>query len=55
MTLTHLLQLAKKRKVKLQRSLEKHQFNLLFNSATVQQHDAILAEAEYALANRDIH
>lgn len=55
MTLTHLLQLAKKRKVKLQRSLEKHQFNWLFNSATVYQHDAILAEAERALANRDAY
>jgi hypothetical protein len=55
MTLIHLLQLAKKRKVKLQRSFEKHQFNWLFNAATVQKHDAILAEAERALANRDIH
>lgn len=55
MTLTYLLQLAKKRKVKLQRSLEKHQFNWLFNSTTVNQHDAILVEAEHALANRDVH
>lgn len=55
MTFTHLLQLAKKRKAKLQRSLEKHQFNWLFNSATVHQHDAILAEAERALVNRDTY
>jgi hypothetical protein len=55
MTLTHLLQLAKKRKVKLQRSFEKHQFNWFFNSATVRQHDVILAEAEHALINRDAH
>lgn len=55
MTLNHFLQLAKKRKVKLQRSFEKHQFNWLFNAATVHQHDAVLAEAEQALANRAAH
>lgn len=55
MTSIHFLQLIKKRKVKLQRSFEKHQFNWLFNSDTVRQHDTILAEAEHALASRGIH
>jgi len=55
MTLNHLLQLANKRKVKLQRSIEKHQFNLLFNSASLRQHDLILAEAEGALQDSSTH
>ena len=55
MTLDHLLRLAEKRKTKLQRSLEKHQFNWLFNSATVRQHDVILTQAEFALNHRAEH
>lgn len=55
MTLNHLLQLAKKRKVKFQRSIEKHRFNWLFNSASLRQHDLILAEAEDALQDNSTH
>ncbi|WP_114651852.1 hypothetical protein [Polynucleobacter necessarius] len=55
MTLIHLLQLAKKRKVKLRRSFEKHQFNWLFNSTTLRRHDLILVEAENALQNKFLH
>ncbi|CAM3769220.1 glycosyltransferase [Polynucleobacter arcticus] len=55
MTLNHLLQLAKKRKVKLQRSFEKHQFDWRFNSTSLQQHDLILAQVESALRNKLIH
>lgn len=55
MTLNQLLRLAKKRKVKLQRSFEKHQFNWLFNSESLCQHDLILAEAESALQNKSPH
>lgn len=55
MTLHHLLQLAKKRQVKLQRSLEKHQFNWLFNATTLRQHDVVLAQAESALQNKSAH
>lgn len=51
----HLLQLIHKRKAKLQRSLEKHQFNWLFNSATMHQHDTVLAQAEFALNHRAEH
>lgn len=55
MTLDNLFKLAKKRKVKLQRSFEKHQFNWLFNADTVHQHDAILEQAESALNHRFGH
>lgn len=55
MSLDYLWQLTKKRKVKLQRSLEKHKFNWLFNSRTLDQHDSILAQAESALNHKLNH
>lgn len=55
MTLDKLFKLAKKRKVKLQRSFEKHQFNWFFNAETVHRHDAILTQAEAALNHQLYH
>lgn len=55
MTLDHLVLLAQKRKTKLKRSFEKHQFNYLFNKTTLQEHDQVLALAEAALLNQSAH
>lgn len=52
MTLNELFLFIEKRKIKLKRSIEKHQFNFLFNTETIESHSAVLADADCALLNR---
>ncbi|MBU3632790.1 glycosyltransferase [Polynucleobacter sp. AP-Feld-500C-C5] len=55
MTLSNLFCFLEKRKIKLRRSIKKHQFNFLFNAKTITNHDTVLAEAEFALRNKFAH
>lgn len=55
MKLQDLQRLAQKRITKLKRSLEKHQFNYLFNQETVIAHDLVLVKAETALLDSGAH
>jgi hypothetical protein len=55
MNFERLASLAKKRKTKFQRSIEKHQFDWFFNRVTLLEHDRVLSRAELALQNAAEH